>query len=158
MDTATTQNIWTLIAWVTIIFLGFVIKRIYLPHGFSPQGPLWRFVKVTFYAAVPIPGLWFIIFYSFVLRARIALGQWPRPYHPDPSRLGFSLHDYSVFLCFILASLSLVLMVLLLPHLRNMSMLGVHVKKYYSIYLITYVLLWINYCIDPGSFIEWYFD
>jgi hypothetical protein len=40
------------------------------------------------------PFVWTILFWSFVLRARVALGHWPAPYQPDPKDLGFAVHYY----------------------------------------------------------------
>jgi hypothetical protein len=38
------------------------------------------------------PAAWLALFGLFLLRARMALGRWPEPYHPDPKDLGFDLH------------------------------------------------------------------
>jgi len=35
------------------------------------------------------PALWLLLVSAFVLRARIWLGRWPRPYDPDPVDVGF---------------------------------------------------------------------
>jgi hypothetical protein len=39
-----------------------------------------------------------LLFWSFVLRARIALGRMPVPYEPDPKALGFDVHHGLVWL------------------------------------------------------------
>lgn len=53
----------------------------------------WRIVVC---AASPM--LWLVLFYSFVCRARLQLGVWPRPYQPDPKNIGFELHHLAVYL------------------------------------------------------------
>jgi hypothetical protein len=49
------------------------------------------------------PSSWLLLFASFAVRARLALGRWPLPYRPDPKDLGFSLHYLAVLLGFPLA-------------------------------------------------------
>lgn len=44
------------------------------------------------FAATPV--LWAVLFWGFVLRARLSLGHWPAPYQPDPKDLGFVAHYY----------------------------------------------------------------
>jgi hypothetical protein len=39
-----------------------------------------------------VPAAWLVLFSTFVLRARVALGYWPSPYRPDPNDLGFGVH------------------------------------------------------------------
>jgi len=59
-------------------------------------------MNVRHYSRIPpvlasYPLLWLALFYCFVLRARLKLGYWPEPYHPDPKRLGFDLHQLVLF-------------------------------------------------------------
>jgi hypothetical protein len=42
------------------------------------------------------PAAWLLFAGVFVLRARLALGRWPKPYEPDPKDLGFGLHYVAV--------------------------------------------------------------
>ncbi len=39
-----------------------------------------------------VPFGWLSLFGVFVVRARLALGYWPTPYHPDPKQVGLDLH------------------------------------------------------------------
>lgn len=41
------------------------------------------------------PVMWLMCAGVFVLRARVALGRWPRPYEPDPKDVGY-LHYMAV--------------------------------------------------------------
>ena len=71
--------------------------------------PLHRTVrrKVLLLAlSASAPASWLLLFASYVLRARLALGRWPTPYHPDPHALGFHIHQALVVLAW---PLSLVL-------------------------------------------------
>lgn len=158
MYTDTARAIWTIIGWLLIIFLSIVIKRLYLPKGFPTKSYFWKLVKISFFGATIVPGLWFPLFYSYVLRAKEILGEWPKPYQPDPKSLDLSVHYTMLYMWFPLVGLSLIIMVLLLPHVRNMIELGAPVKKCYSIYLISFILLSVIGVLDPGNFIEWFFD
>ena len=53
----------------------------------------WRIV-----VAAVSPLLWLVLFYSFVLRARLYLGVWPRPDQADPKDLGFEFHYLAIYL------------------------------------------------------------
>ena len=43
------------------------------------------------------------MFYSVVLRARVALGRWPTPNNPDPKALGYVFHAAVIDLSFLVA-------------------------------------------------------
>ena len=45
---------------------------------------------LTLLTAAPVVAL--AVLYSYVLRARLVLGIWPRPYAPDPTALGAPVH------------------------------------------------------------------
>jgi hypothetical protein len=59
-------------------------------------------VLLLLLASAPLS--WLMLFGSYVLRARLALG-WPLPYQPDPYELGFHLHYLAIALCFPLCML-----------------------------------------------------
>ncbi|MFT7463757.1 MAG: hypothetical protein ACI9EF_002104 [Pseudohongiellaceae bacterium] len=106
-----------------------------------------------------IPAASLCAFYSYVLRARLALGAWPRPYRPDPKSLGFEIHHDIVVLLLEAASLSPIAFALCalvhqaVPQLRERRM-GWAV----TIFLASYALWWVGLLLDPGSFHEWFFD
>jgi hypothetical protein len=67
-----------------------------------------------------VPAGWMAVFGSFVLRARLALGHWPTPYHPDPKDLGFDVHYAGVLvgMPLMFAAIASLAGLLLLSYLR----------------------------------------
>lgn len=105
------------------------------------------------------PAAFLILFYSFVLRAYLALGQWPRPYMPDPAELEFNIHG-------ILAVVSVVLAIT-----GFLPWIGVTIASWYKksfskkfllvtniIYIISVVSVVLLVRADPGRFMEWFMD
>ena len=43
----------------------------------------------TLWLLASVPALWLLVVFTFVLRARVWIGRWPRPYDPDPVAVGF---------------------------------------------------------------------
>ncbi|MEM7306303.1 MAG: hypothetical protein AAF682_06520 [Planctomycetota bacterium] len=95
---------------------------------------------------------------TFVLRARIALGEWPQLYRPDPAELGFDLHH----LAWILA-----LNALWLSPLWTLAVLAVrrvlHGARYRQLPVAALSLVLWCACLallvaDPGSFVAWTLD
>lgn len=108
-------------------------------------------------ALIPAAGL--CMFYSFVLRARFALGVWPVPYRPDPKGLGFEMHHEAVRALLEAAFVSPIAFALCavlhqaLPSLRRR-----HVGRALVFFFAGYALLWLMLLVDPGSFWEWLAD
>lgn len=108
------------------------------------------------YACAPLVTLF--IGASYVLRARLDLGRWPAPYHPDPKDLGFDLHHILW-----IEGLSLTVpwpaVLLGLALLRKFTS-GRGQRQAAGVLLG--VALWACcmalFCLDPGSFLEWTFD
>ena len=106
-----------------------------------------------------IPAACLCMFYSFVLRARFALGVWPEPYRPDPKSLGFELHRGVVGVLLEAAFVSPIAFALFalvhqaVPRLRSRPMGWAIVS-----FLAGYAMLWLALLLDPGSFVEWFFD
>lgn len=107
--------------------------------------------------AVPIAGL--ILFYSFVVRARLALGFWPSPYQPDPKDLGFPLH-YNVAMC----ALGLILtspagfLPLAIRGLSSWDTIGRAVVIRAAAFLVVFSASIGLLIADPGRFLEWLLD
>jgi hypothetical protein len=117
-----------------------------------------RAIKGFFWtlAALPIAGLGGL--YSFVLHARLVLGRWPRPYQPDPKDLGLDRHYAAVGLLLeaaLLASVPVLLAVFVREHaqLSTRRWLGG-----LTLYVLGVALMVGAIWLDPGHFIEWYFD
>jgi hypothetical protein len=54
-------------------------------------------VEIGLWGLVTLPATSTALFYSFVLRARLALGRWPTFSNPDPKDLDFTLHHAAWF-------------------------------------------------------------
>lgn len=106
-------------------------------------------------AAYPL--CWLALFYSFVLRARLALGYWPAPYQPDPKDLGFTLHHTAVLLgvvawpAVIVAALG---SALIGPREMLARRLLLALARLGLCLLVYYILV----STDPGQFFVWFGD
>lgn len=105
-----------------------------------------------FLAAYPLFCL--VMVYSFVVRARLALGYWPYPHHPNPSDLGFSVHLQLMKFCSIMIPLVACATIAL-------AVLGRRAWVYHRIwpvltFLVFSVVLVIAVAIiDPRHLIQW---
>lgn len=96
------------------------------------------------------------LFYSYVLRARLALGVWPRPYQPDPKDLGFDLHYLAVLLAlpvWFISPILLLIWLLLWPRGRRKALLWPFLA-----FLLIWLLGWLLLRLDPGQFGTWFMD
>jgi hypothetical protein len=111
-----------------------------------------------FWILVALPFAWFPALYAFVLRARLALGRWPSPYQPDPKDLGFGAHHAAIALL-LSASMLAGAPVLLALFIRGHAQLSV--RRWLvglGLYALGFALILGMAWLDPGHFIEWYFD
>jgi len=116
-------------------------------------------LKSLLWSAAAVPTASLLLFWSFVLRTRLALGRWPIPSNPDPKDLGFSLHYWAWFwglFGLLIAAPLLVILVLVVwfrwPAQRRD--LGFAVALYVGVLLVSIVL----YRLDFGGFSEWMMD
>jgi len=102
------------------------------------------------------PAGYLALFYSFVLRARLALGTWPLPYQPDPKALGFDIHHAAVLLAlplWMVSPLAVLLLVALQPRFgRRKIVLPV------LVFALLYLAAWLVLRMDPGAFGYWFAD
>lgn len=104
--------------------------------------------------AVPLGSL--ALFYSYVLRARLALHTWPQPYQPDPKDLGFDLHHLAATFALPLWLISPALLPavwLLWPRRQRTALLAPFVA-----FLLIYLAGWLLVRLDPGHFLAWFMD
>jgi hypothetical protein len=101
------------------------------------------------------PLAWLAGFYAFVLRARLALGYWPRPYMPDPKDLGFIAH-HAVLAIGLTLLPALCLGALLLT--GSLWRGGQHGRGALAggIALLSFVLTALIVVVDPGAYISWF--
>ena len=98
------------------------------------------------------------LFYAFVVRAYLALGYWPSPYHPDPKDLAFDLHHLVVSVSAPAVTASAVILggafVLLWRNQSPKSRLGVMAAGYLVTLLAWFGVSWL----DPGNYFCWFMD
>lgn len=107
-------------------------------------------------AALPLSGV--VAMYGLVLRARFALGEWPRPQRPDPKDLGFELHHGLAGLFMIVAVASPVALAACLLLRRRDDPRVRHRGTALAVFAAGYALLWVLAWTDPGGFLMWYAD
>jgi hypothetical protein len=121
-------------------------------------GALPAFAKVLCVAAL-VPVSCALCFWTFVLRARIILGRWPRPNRPDPNDLGLAVHYHLAFLAiFLLPVVPLAVMAVAALRYRSLREEGVQPRWVVVIALLVLAatLLWTRN--DPGRYLEWFID
>ncbi len=113
----------------------------------------WYELLLIIYTLFPV--LFLILFLSYILRARLYLGYWPTPYHPDPKSMNFYFHHWALFISIVttpFAGLAWLLQYIFRNLLLNRA-------KYL---LFIYPIPWIIYILilkfDPFRFIEWFLD
>ena len=115
-------------------------------------------VRKVFWCLAASPIVWICVFYSYVLRARVRLGTWPRPYRPDPADLNMFPHDVAVLAVFAAAALAMVPLFISLFARRWFGLSGRGWLTGLAIYvagaLAAVGVLWL----DVGHFFEWYMD
>jgi hypothetical protein len=105
-------------------------------------------------ASVPI---WILVdLYSLVLRARLSLGRWPRPFNPDPGDLEFRFHwlrlAYTlVFGVPLLVALSIGLLIWV-------KRSGGRIAPALTTMFCTWGIALLLWHFDPGRFFKWFFD
>ena len=102
---------------------------------------------------------WAVLFSTFVVRARLALGRWPYAYHPDPKALGFEIHDAALLLGMsLLFAAPFGLLAQLLLGRRQPNLLPQHPWLWLAWFAATFAGFLIVARLDPGGFMNWYAD
>ncbi len=107
------------------------------------------------------PGVWLVLFYSFVIRAYCTLGYWPQPYLPDPKDLGFVWHHLAIWLSFpaMLALLITGLLAMLAGAILPRVQLQIQMTRAGLWFFgLSFAAWWILVRLDPGRFLEWFVD
>ncbi|MBL9166713.1 MAG: hypothetical protein JNN07_03160 [Verrucomicrobiales bacterium] len=106
-------------------------------------------------AAYPLA--WLSLLYLFVLRARLYLGHWPQPYHPDPKDLGFTVHHQAVW--FGLMALPVVaLATVALALVGRRVAVDRRIWPALTFLVASIVLVIVVARLDPGGFFNWFAD
>jgi len=130
----------------------------------KPSVPFQWFPAIVLLA----PAAWLLAFWSLVVRARLATGEWPYPRFVDLSQGEIVMHEtidpkalgtHATFVTFgIIGLIYFVPMVLLflilgafLPRLRQPPALV-------AAFLVASALVVATIIMDPGGFVEWFAD
>jgi len=106
-------------------------------------------------AALPLVEL--VLFYSFVLRARLSLGIWPAYNHPDPKLLGFGFH-YDLVAPFLILFLWSAIPVLIIA---GVLWLGSRRLSWWVVFfpvMVSFAGAFALHYFDPGGFFGWFID
>ena len=119
-----------------------------------------KIVSKSFYIFLTsTPLLSLALFYSFVLRAYIALGRWPIPYRPDPKDLNFDLHMLSVDIGLTVPFAVIIPWVIVTILSKRKQSFSRNFLIYSTIVYCTSFFAWFLLLrVDPGSFVMWFFD
>jgi hypothetical protein len=99
--------------------------------------------------------VWPVAFLSYAVRARLALGRWPRYNSPDPAVLGWPAHHVLVAVSFVISEVAL----LLLPIMVFVVWFAGRERSSRRWLLMHAVFSLANlawFLFDPGRLIEWY--
>ena len=123
----------------------------------SESHPRRQVARRGFWLLAGTPFAWLVIFWFFVFRARVALGDWPRPSNPDPKDLGFSLHYWCLWVGVTVLYFAPLAMLVLAVRCKH------HFKQRKLECFLGFVLLvagatvfWCQFKFDPGRFISWW--
>jgi hypothetical protein len=99
-----------------------------------------------------------VLFYGFVLRARLALGRWPVYSHPDPKDLGFPIFYTIVMLGGFVTFLTPLFAALLLAVAKWLGVPRHHLVVSAVIFGACYLSGVVLCAVDPGKFGDWFLD
>lgn len=103
-----------------------------------------------------------LIFYSMVLHARLALGEWPSRESLDPNEISsayilFGFHCMLTFVSIILASLSPLAWIVLLSQTHLIPSVRDYIVRFSIFVACLSITLWMGYT-DPGNYLDWFAD
>jgi hypothetical protein len=99
-----------------------------------------------------------VVFYGLVVRARLELGEWPRPHPPDPVALPFRVHANIAAIGGGLVFFSPLLAVILVSAARGLGLSRSRLFAAVVAYVVSYVAAMAVYVFDPGGFGAWFLD
>lgn len=122
------------------------------------EAPARRGVIACLATALALPPLFLATLYGFAARARLALGRWPAPHHPDPKDLGFDLHHGAVLVA-LLAMLASPLALLTVAALRPLRPCEArYVQRAGTAFATLFVLAIAFTRADPWRVLAWLMD
>ena len=109
------------------------------------------------FAVSLIPFFWTIGIVALAVRARLYLGHWPRPSHPDPKHLPFDFHQEILWILFEYLKWS----ILVIPACYVVTQLLAKnklVKRSLRIYLVGWGIIMAMMVIPRIDFVMWFLD
>lgn len=103
-----------------------------------------------------------LIFYSVILHARLASGDWPSRHGVEPDEISihsipFGFHCILAFVSIVATSLSPIAWIALLCQAHRLQSLQAYIIRLVIFILCLSLALWIGYN-DPGRFLNWFVD
>ena len=121
----------------------------------TTEQPVRRGVRVC----LALPPLFLVSLYGLYLRARLALGVWPRPYHPDPKDLAFyGEHAFLVHgsaIAMLLSPLAFLVVQSFRPFAPRERRV---VRRTGAAFAVLYVLTIVFARADPWHVLTWFLD
>lgn len=118
-------------------------------------GTALRICKISVLLALLAPPLWLATLYSFVLRARLKLGAWPRPNAPDPKVFGFELHRGVALFGWLAIPVTLLLATVCVTYCTQRR-LDFKWTPYAVAYAVVILAWWLIVLLDPGDYLAWF--
>ncbi len=118
---------------------------------------LFRVVKSILYIALHYPLLWFLFFYSYVIRTRYVLDRWPSYNNPDPKSLGFDKHYNFVGNAsnYILYSLVFVLTYSIICLINKKNIFKINKLNFYLFFIYFIIIFfWLSVADSPWWFLD----
>jgi hypothetical protein len=103
-----------------------------------------------------------LVFYSMILHARLALGEWPTRASLDPNGISsayilFGFHCMLTFVSIVLASLSPLAWIVLLSQAHLIPSVRDYIARFSIFVACLSFTLWMGYT-DPGNYLNWFAD
>ena len=111
---------------------------------------------LVIYSLVPLSLL--LVFYSFVVRARIELGHWPMPYTPDPKDLSFAREHMDLVFWLFTISVCCFLPWLLLAQFRIRLVPNSIFRPVSILVALPWILVPLAVVTDFGDYVTWFLD
>lgn len=103
-----------------------------------------------------------LVFYTMILHARLAIGEWPTRDSLDPNGISsayilFGFHCMLTFVSIVLASLSPLAWIVLLSQAHLIPSVRDYIIRFSIFVACLSLTLWMGYT-DPGNYLNWFAD
>ena len=111
-----------------------------------------KIILAIYYIGIFIPWLYFLVFYSYVIRATIKLGYIPSYNNPDPKELNFTTHYDLAYYTLLPITGYCVIISFIVAIIRKFKF----PKWSFIVLVLGAIFIFYNVAIDP--FMEWFAD